>query len=120
MTQQELGSRLGVPQTTVSRWERGTVDYGIEQLRTIEDSLGLRHGALLVAGGYVVGDEMPWPILRTATFTSFDLALEHLRAAERLDLGVRLTNRWESDEISGDRVLVWTLVTSSEAPGSEG
>src|SRR4051812_38401182 len=54
LPQGKLGARIGdVPQTTISRWERGLVDLTVEQVRTIEEALDLPSGALLVASGYV-------------------------------------------------------------------
>ena len=52
LTQEQLGDLLGVPQTTVSRWELGYVDLGVEQVRHIEETLRLRPGDLLAEGGY--------------------------------------------------------------------
>lgn len=53
MSQTELGHKLDMPQTTVSRWERGTVDLTLEQALEIEVILGLPHGTLAKAGGYI-------------------------------------------------------------------
>lgn len=60
LNQTELGVKLGtyqpngqpIPQTTVSRWERGTVDLTFEQALEIEVALGLTPGTLFKAGGY--------------------------------------------------------------------
>lgn len=54
MTQSELGVKLGdVPQTTISRWEKGIVDLTLEQTRDLERALGLQHGTIFIAAGYV-------------------------------------------------------------------
>lgn len=61
LNQTELGIKLGdysptgqpVPQTTISRWERGTVDLTLEDAYEIEVALRLAHGTLARAGGYV-------------------------------------------------------------------
>lgn len=65
MTQTELGYRLAefqpdgqpIPQTTVSRWERGTIDMTFEQAFDIEQALRVAPGTLARAGGYVAADE---------------------------------------------------------------
>ena len=53
MTQAELGLLLGaIPQTTISRWESGSVDLTMEQVFDLEVALDLPHGALATAAGY--------------------------------------------------------------------
>lgn len=42
-----------VPQTTVSRWEKGQVDFTANQVRSIERAFGLAKGTLLAYAGYV-------------------------------------------------------------------
>lgn len=55
MPQADLGMLLGdIPQTTISRWERGLVDLTLEQLHDLETVLKLTPGTLLVASGYAV------------------------------------------------------------------
>lgn len=119
LTQEELRLRLGVPQTTVSRWELGRCGLTVEQIRSLEQALGLRAGALLIAGGYVAGDELPTPTLRT--FMSDDLAavIGTMRTAQDLGLGVRVTNRWEPTGAPDEGVVRWTVVTSGELPGDD-
>jgi hypothetical protein len=46
----ELGAP--VPQTTISRWEKGEVELGLEQVRAVELVLGLLRGTLGRAAGY--------------------------------------------------------------------
>lgn len=64
-TQTELGQLLApylgeeVPQTTVSRWEVGSVSIDLEQLRAIELALKLRAGTLFSSTGYVPKDISP-------------------------------------------------------------
>jgi len=59
MTQGDLAAKFeddyGKPlmQTTVSRWELGQVSLTAEQIRNIEEALGLPAGHLLAAAGYV-------------------------------------------------------------------
>jgi excisionase family DNA binding protein len=53
MSQTQLGDRVGVPQTTISRWEQGRVDLSVERVRAVEEALGLQIGTLLVLAGYV-------------------------------------------------------------------
>lgn len=60
-TQSDLGRllkpQLGapVPQTTISRWEKGETELGLEQVRALEIVLGLEHGTLARAAGYCSG-----------------------------------------------------------------
>lgn len=65
MTQTELGVKLAefqpdgqpIPQTTISRWERGTVDMTFEQALEIEKALNVPPGTLARAGGYIAPDD---------------------------------------------------------------
>lgn len=41
MTQAELGRRLGLPQTAISRWERGQVEPSFENVRRAVRACGL-------------------------------------------------------------------------------
>lgn len=60
LTQGELGEMLAnttlgpfaIPQTTISRWEAGTVELELEQVFGIEQALKLRKGTLAAAAGY--------------------------------------------------------------------
>lgn len=49
--QVELADRLGIDQTTVSRWERGLDAFPAYRVVQIEDALGLARGALWSAAG---------------------------------------------------------------------
>lgn len=55
ISQGALGDRVGVAQTTISRWERGAAEgtLTLDDLVRVEDALELPRGWLLVAGGYV-------------------------------------------------------------------
>lgn len=59
LTQSEVGERsreLGfteLVQTTLSRWELGMVDLSVEQVREVEQALGVEPGYILVTAGYV-------------------------------------------------------------------
>lgn len=53
LTQAQLGALLDVPQTTISRWEKGLVALDVLQVLEIETALGLESGSLLVAAGIV-------------------------------------------------------------------
>lgn len=66
ISQADLGERLGefldrdIPQTTISRWEKGQVDLGVEQIRALEIVLEMDpRGSLLAASGYVEFSEVP-------------------------------------------------------------
>lgn len=41
LTQAELGRRLGLPQSQISRWERGQVEPSLETLRRLVRACGL-------------------------------------------------------------------------------
>src|SRR4051812_17079522 len=57
MSQTRLGELCGhVPQTTISRWERGLVDLTVEQIWDLETALDLKRGMLVIAGGYADAD----------------------------------------------------------------
>ena len=58
LTQAELGSRLGLPQTTISRWEQGTVDLGVGQVHALRRALGLRSGRTAYERGYAGPSEV--------------------------------------------------------------
>ena len=59
LTQSELGERLApylgepVPQTTISRWESGTITLDLEVLHALELALELQPGTLFHNAGYV-------------------------------------------------------------------
>jgi hypothetical protein len=78
-------------------------------LRSIELALGVAAGSLPQAAGYLdltrLDDERVELELVT---TDFDDAIEHLRAAATLDLGVRLVNRWRRDP-DGSSTREWSL-----------
>lgn len=72
MPQIEMGEKLGgVPQTTISRWERGLGDMTLEQLWDIENAFQLPHGTLARQAGYVT-DELD---VVAAVETDPDLAM---------------------------------------------
>lgn len=40
LTQQELGERVGVPRSSIARWERGTVEPGFDTARRLLRACG--------------------------------------------------------------------------------
>lgn len=56
MSQTDFGLEIdtGLPQTTVSRWERGAIELTLEQVLDIESAFGLTPGTLARAAGYVM------------------------------------------------------------------
>jgi transcriptional regulator with XRE-family HTH domain len=65
MSQTDLGTRLSkylgddVAQASISRWEKGQVDLGVEQVRALELVLNYKPGDLLVAANYVQRESNP-------------------------------------------------------------
>ena len=47
LTQQALADRLGVPQSTVGRWEVGAMSPGVDWLPRIAEALGCEVGRLI-------------------------------------------------------------------------
>jgi transcriptional regulator with XRE-family HTH domain len=68
MSQEALGIALAkwntyypgspYPQTTISRWERGDVEFSVESLMSIEAALGLPQGLILQRAGIVKTDDL--------------------------------------------------------------
>ena len=117
LSQAEVGAQLGVPQSTVSRWERGGVDLGYEQVHQIEEVLDVEFGSIGKAAGFVEDAE---PDLDTTSFRemggmNFQTVTEMLAAAVTLDLGVKVWNYWTTQE--GGEVLEWTVQMATEPPG---
>ena len=52
-SQQSLGAAVGRPQSCVSVWETGGIELGVDRIFELEEHLGLEHGHLLRAGGYI-------------------------------------------------------------------
>lgn len=109
MSQAELGYQLGayldreIPQTTISRWEKGQVDLGVEQIRALEIVLGLSPGALLAAAGYVDFYGTSDRDLRTVVFTDPDLHPSQRSAVLELIGSFKETSRrlFEHDLLNG-------------------
>lgn len=117
-TQTEIGHLLDAPQTTVSRWESGSVDLTVEKVHEIEGKLGLETGHLLRAGGYIVGEGMPGDPFSTHTTTERHEVEELLVAAELLGLGVSVTNRRvPSDRHPGTYTIEWEVRLHHRMPG---
>jgi transcriptional regulator with XRE-family HTH domain len=56
LTQARLGAMLEVPQTTISRWEKGQVALDVIQVLELELALGIEPGSLLVGAGITARD----------------------------------------------------------------
>lgn len=70
LTQAELGVLLGVGQPAISAWEAGKVGLTTGLLWSIESTLGLEHGWLSVAGGFVDPSLEPLAVLLEASVTA--------------------------------------------------
>lgn len=69
-TQAEVAAAVGRPQSCVSVWERGGAELGVDRVYELEELFGLRHGALLEAGGYCQPPTPAWwlaPMTRART-----------------------------------------------------
>ena len=116
LTQEELGDRLDLPQTTVSRWELGYVDLGVEQVRRLEEALDLPGGELFAKGGYAGRPEAGGFPVKSDLLGSLEDAIDAVRGAGAMDLGIQLVNRWEPSG-PDQRTLVWRIEVTSEPPG---
>lgn len=116
VSQTELSTKLNVPQTTISRWERGTVDFGLEQLRTLEHALELPPGHLFEAGRYIAGREPQEAPLRKVQCDAVDEAGRLIEAAAGFGFGITLSNAWHPTDDPDHRTLRWTVVVREEAP----
>jgi transcriptional regulator with XRE-family HTH domain len=122
LTQAQLGERLApilgevVPQTTLSRWEKGSVGLDVEMLRALELALRLRAGLLAWKGGYIEAAGEPYiDDIQTGTVWQVSEAIKHLRAAETLELGVRIHNEWVT-LADGTVPTRWVIELFHEAP----
>lgn len=79
-SQCEIAARLGRPQSSISAWESGGVDLSVERIFQLEGALGVPHGALLRASGYVC-DLAPWWADVRIDVSSDDLEFSHNLAA---------------------------------------
>jgi hypothetical protein len=118
-TQTEIGNLLGgIPQTTISRWEAGSVHLTVEQVNEVEATLGLEPGYLLRAGGYVKGEGMPGPPIQVFETTDLEEVGKVLATAELLGWGARVTNRAvPSNQIPGADVTQWEIRLHDRMPG---
>lgn len=87
--QADLGNALGIPQTTISRWERGLVDLTVEQVLSLEVVMDLKFGALLMNAGYVdTKGKMPAVEAIRAELSSPEItsqAIEAFKGYQKLD-----------------------------------
>lgn len=66
-TQAQFAAALGLKQPAISAWEAGRVGLTSEQLYAVESAVGLQHGWLSVASGYVDPDVEPLMLLLEAS-----------------------------------------------------
>jgi len=78
LTQAELGGRLGLPQSQISRWERGQVEPSLETLRRLVRACGLE-----LTLGLANGDDSYDPFINRAL---------ELTPGERVSDAVRRAN----------------------------
>lgn len=53
LTQDELAAKLNTDQGTVSRWENGKLRPDLNDIKAIEDAVGVPHGTVLRRAGYI-------------------------------------------------------------------
>ncbi len=128
ITQAQLGERLAVflgepvPQTTVSRWENGTVSTDFETARAIELALGLTPGTLGRRAGYVVATDVErWTGFTAGFLSDVDDAVEHMKAADLLTLGVRVWNRMVPAPEYGEgyETVEWVVELFTDIPTAD-
>lgn len=116
LSQAEVGASLGdVPQTTVSRWERGLVELTLEQVLALETALGLERGDLERRAGYIasrVEDEED-DTFQTLYTRDLRSVIEALEAADTLGIGVILRNGWTTGS-DGEEWVEWKVSFSPE------
>ena len=56
--------------------------------------------------------------MKSELLLTLEDALNAVRGADALDLGIRLGNRWEPSG-RGDHTLVWRVEVTSEPPGHD-
>ena len=93
LSQFDLAKALGVSQAGVSLWESGGVDFSYEQVRDIEQELGLPSGTLGWLAGYTDPATSMCPLFMIVE--RFDDVIEVLMAASVLGLHVAAANRFE-------------------------
>ena len=119
MTQTEVGALLDLPQSTVSRYELGLVDFPVETIRNIELALGLADGDLLKAGGYVRGEAMPGNRVGFLSTDALDSVQSLIETADIMGWGVKVTNRVvPSDHVSGAYITEWDVQLHDQVPGA--
>jgi transcriptional regulator with XRE-family HTH domain len=118
LSQEEFAVKLDVPQTTLSRWELGKIDFGIELLRSLERAMSFRPGHLLRVGGYVPGDSANGAPFREEILEDAEGVTAWARAAELLSLGLKITNRIiPSTNDAESTVMEWLVVVHQQLPG---
>ncbi|HLU95235.1 MAG TPA: helix-turn-helix transcriptional regulator [Thermobifida alba] len=84
LSQQELSRRIGVDQTTISKYARGAVQPPLEMLPKVERACGHKLGYILRRAGFVEDIDT-----RTAILADPDLSLESRQALVRSYDGLR-------------------------------
>jgi transcriptional regulator with XRE-family HTH domain len=125
MTQAELGELLKgllddgpVPQTTISRWEAGSVSIDYETVRAIELALCLPLGTIAAAAHYVEpGVEPPAEVVQTIYFSDRRDAFRAAKDGDNLGFGVRVSNLlWPDRDVPDQWVEHWVLELLAEVP----
>jgi transcriptional regulator with XRE-family HTH domain len=120
LSQADLAYVLSVSQAGVSLWESGGVDFSYEQVRAIEQVLGLPLGTLGRLAGYAAPATAMAPL--TMFVETFDDVLEVMCAATVLGWKVAQVERTEPSPSGGEQ---WAVVLDGSAavvipPGGDG
>jgi transcriptional regulator with XRE-family HTH domain len=113
LSQDELAKRLGMTQAGLSRWEIGDRDLSYEQVRAVEDALGLSLGTIGRDAGFVQELPVAHDLVIEATYQRAEEAATAVTSADHLGLGIVLRNRWQP--VGGDEaVAVWDVLIARE------
>ena len=106
-SQTDVGRTVGRPQSSVSVWETGGLELGVDRVYELEDLFGAPHGSLLGAAGYIDVQPGSWwaayPSAATAEFP--DLAAEWLSVHGALVEAAALLRECEQEPVALEFLL---------------
>lgn len=120
-----LADAVGVPIEVVGAWEAGEVGLTLDQAMELDEQFMLPAGSTGAAGGYfsflATPDLEGEDVFDSREYVDKDAMLADLHAAVDLEIGVRLSNRWEPIEVDHDEQSCvseqrWVLDLLTNAP----